>query len=350
MAHERAGTLVLVNSPQNSKYPNLPETDLLADPIYRGVIRRFDKVLGIGDNQSLAESNQFASVVNSVATHSTFVHNLRQKLEPGRITEGEEKLKLRYVGHSVGEMASLIEAGVSDIDTIAKILRERQRITEQPLASRFRYMFAMVGIDLDRLDKELTPIKEAFGDTIKAALANRNTPSQGVLSVESAEGDGKSLARKFTEILKDFKHPLSEKGPRVIHIEQIKNAFHSFILYQEELIFQPEIDKRITGRNFRVPKPKVIYSPMLPGWIETRQQALFVLRHQLTRPVEFESGMMELLDIPDLVGFVTTDAKDTVTPQMVRDNVKGKAPVLNIFDLNSLKNTVDQSVDLLLTA
>jgi hypothetical protein len=302
--------------------------------------------LGLNEHESLSEERQMASVVMSVAAHTAFVHRLRERVQPGKLTPGDPKFNLKFIGHSVGEMGSFIEAGIMDIPTVAWLLNERQKITEDPVQTGMRFMLAGVGIHVDQLQTGLGQIREAFDGKVRATLANKNTPSQGVLSVEALEGDARSVARRLNELFAAYQHPTSERAPRFIPLP-IKNAFHSIILGPEERLLQMIIDPRLNNRNFKAPEPGIIYSPMLPGWIRSRKQALHVVRHQLTSEVQFSRGVGDIMNIPNVVTFITADIKEEVTPKMVRDNIGDQMPIQNIKSINIKSiQSLEQAVDL----
>ena len=51
--------------------------------------------------------------------------------------------------------------------------------------------------------------------------------------------------------------------------------------------------------------------------------------------------------IPGLRLFVTSDVKEDVSPKIVRDNVNGKVPVLNIRNKATLEDAVETTIKLL---
>lgn len=349
---KKAGLIVLFNSPQNSKDPDLTGTDLLTNHIFRNVVVRFDRALGVEPNQSLAEANQFACVVMSVAAHSAFAYGLKERLQPGQIYPSESIFRLSFVGHSVGEMASLIEAGITDIDKMAWILKERQEITERPFAEGVaRFMLAVVGVDIRKFEKAFKkPIKKEFGKGTRVTLANRNTPSQGVVSVETSEGDPRSVARRLTDLFREFQYSESEKPPRFLHLQNIRNSFHSIILSKEEKMLQRFIAQRLKKEDFSVLKPERVYSPMLGRWIKSDKDAWEVVNRQLTLEVKYSEAIQRLSHEPDLVAFVSADVKEDITPKMLRDNIGDKVPQINIKDMKSLNDAIEQTSELLLAA
>ncbi len=337
-----APVILLINSPQNSKTLELPKIDLLdGNFTYRRIVSAFDEALGVPPADSLSFGRQYASVVHSVASFGAFTDGLRQTQYPGAI---DPPVDFKFMGHSVGEMASFIEAGVLDIPTVAQILFQRQFITERPVEAGIKFMLAAVGLDISRYEAFLAKIKEQFQGKVEAVIANSNTPSEGVLSVKIAddaeEKDVKSLAAKLTSSLGEFKHPLAE-GLRVVRLP-IANAFHSSFMRTEERLFVGQVGPLVREQTRRVIHGTV-YSPMMPGWVKTQKQARDIILHQLTRPVNFVQGIDDVLKIPGLVAMVTADVKD-IMPRMVQDNLTGKAeiPIFNIKNTDTLLKAIGE--------
>lgn len=338
-------TIVLVSSPQTSKSADLGQIDLLEHPVYRNMVRRVDRAVEKEDDWSLSVENQFASVVNSIASHCTFSHELRERVQPGKISPGDLGFKFGYMGHSVGEMAAIVEAGYLYLETMAQILYKRQEITEEPFLYGARFMLAGVGIDPKKFEKALEKrVKDNFGDKVKAAVANKNTPSQVVVSVEAVEGEPSIWAGKFGDIFKDFGHFEAKRPPRFILLP-VKNAFHFWILKPQELLLERAIAP-LLARVERVDKGSLVYSPMLNNWIRSDKDVRNIINHQLTWTVEFSEGVEKLVKDPNLAVFVTGDIGDT-TPKMLRDNLLGRKQVLNVNSLETLNQAVEEAVTIL---
>lgn len=335
-----APVILLISSPQNSKTPQLREIDLLNDFAYGRTANAFGRALGVLPAESLNYNRQCASVVHSVASFGAFATGLREVLYPGSVYPAVD---FKFMGHSVGEMAAFVGAGILDIPTASAILTQRQFITEHTLGAGIKCMFAAVGLDISRYEIFLDKIKEQFQGKVEAVVANFNSPSEGVLSVQVAEDaeekDGKSLAAKLTSSLGEFKHASAEHF-KVICLP-ISNAFHSaFMGAEEEMLIKSE-EPFVRSRIRRV-TPGMIYSPMMPGWVETEEQAIGIILHQLTRPVNFVQAMKDILQIPNLVAIVTADVKD-IMPKMVQNNLTDQTAVslFNIKDKRTLLEAID---------
>lgn len=356
MLAERVGTVVLISSPQNSKNEKLPDTNLLTVPSFRKVVGIFDDSINVGFAGSLNPELQMASVVMSVASHKAFVDSLRDEIYPGSVYS--DSIDFRFVGHSIGEVGSAVLSGALDCHAAGEMLDIRQKITDQPLNSALRFMVAVAGAEISRLEEILPRVIENFEGRIRGVIGNKNTPSQAVLSLELQTDSDPEEARKpknmkplinqLTGLLADARNPKFSMEDFRLTLLRIKGCFHSPFLEAEEGVFIQEVGPKVEAL-LRSPKPDSIYSPMKPGWIGNRQELLNILLHPLTPPVDFIQAMTDIAQIPSLVAIVTADVKD-ITPVMVYDNIRSlrdDIEIFNIKDQASLRS-VTRSVSSLL--
>ncbi len=343
MGKEKGTAILFVCSPQGSKDPSFLTNDLLGDRTFKGVVESWDKALGRDFTGSLDVSSQLASPVWSTASFYTFNSRLREQVAPGQL---DLPVTTYVTGHSVGEMAGFVLAGITDIPTMAKILSERERVTSHPSDAGFRYMMAVIGIDVDNFELPFEKISKVFGHGVKMVSANRNTPRQIVLSIQSDRDQGEVIARELPQILAESKHPSVPK----IKVRDLKmpTAFHSAFLGIEEVLFNQAIKLQLTPDKVKVPARSSFYSSMLGDWVRTRKQALEVISSQLTKQVNFRDAMQELLLQPNLLAIVTADVLD-VTNGLVRDNLttSTQLPIFNIKDEKTMKAAVDGCTDLI---
>jgi malonyl CoA-acyl carrier protein transacylase len=344
---ESVGGILLVSSPQNSKNLDLLENDLWDHPVYKETVQVFDRYVGRGEKGSLHPDRQLASVTHSVASHRTFKHDLVHTIAPGYLGPTSRLFKLYFTGHSIGEFGSFTEAGIMDIPVATQLLLIRENITEQLFGEGLKFMVAAVGLHVDEFQMPFKSLRDAFGNRVRAVLANKNTSTEGVISISAKSGDKEGIVSKMTDVLAEFKHPMS-KGLRLVPLS-IPNAFHSPYLKVEQRLFNAETEEMLNAENFRTSDREIVYSPMLRGWIRTRKQALHVVRNQLTLPVHFREGMINIAaSVPNLQAIVTADILET-TPKMVRRNLEGirDIPVFNIKDQKTLNKTVNEVANIL---
>lgn len=342
MSLENRPKILLIGNPQTSKNASLQGIDLLQVPAFKSVPDEFERVLGMAPQASLHPDRQIASVVMSIGAHRAFVTGLEERVQPGLIEPSRRKFDLVYSGHSVGEMADFVEAGICTIPTMAWMLNERERITQNPIGSGLRQMVAVVGIDADRFEASIDGLRGQLADKVDLFLANVNTNDQVVVGMSVLEGELKAARESLGGFIAELRDPITGQqlfpGAR-LHPLRLPNAFHTAIMALEERMYIGTIGSRLTGENFQTPREGTVYSPTLPGWVETREDVYDVVQHILTKPVKFSRAMRELRRVPNLRAIVTADVLGT-TPDMVRKNIGTDIPILNIKD----KETLDQAV------
>jgi malonyl CoA-acyl carrier protein transacylase len=339
MSKEKLKTIIFINSPQNSKTPDLPQTDLLGNLSFLSVVRAFDSAWKTEkEGDSLEISRQGASVVYSVGASSAFFDGLRQEICPGLIIP-DLPIDVVFAAHSVGENGSEIQGGVTDIPTVAKVLDIREKITENPFDALAKYMVAVLGFDITKSSYALEKINSQSQEGEEVAIANLNTPEEAVFSVQTkGQSEERGFVEKMAGLLEEFKSE-SAKRLRVIKLP-VPNAFHSRFLAAEEALFINAVEPILKNQIGDV-TPGTIYSPMLQGWVENRDQAIDVILHQLTRPVNFVKAMKDLTDGSlDIMAIITADVKD-ITPKMVTNNLGAvKFPILNIKNIQDLDEAI----------
>lgn len=344
---EAPPVILLAGSPQTSRSPELPETDLLAVDTYRGVVNAFDSALGLPENGSLHPDRQIASVVHSVASQKVFLTALNDRLAPGTISLDNRYYYLRYVGHSVGEMSGLVIAGIYDIPAMAWILQERERITEDPARAGFRMMVAATGVDPDKLQEHFGHLKDRLAGTADVFLANINTPKQVVLSLKIMKGKADDIVASLPGHISGLIDPDTDQPlfSRVkVIVLKLSNAFHSAEMKVEEDMLNNVTDSRLGEQYFRSQDKGVIYSPMLDRWINSPDDVIDLMKHQLTKQVKYTNAMKKVAKIPGLRVIVAADIVGT-TPKMIKDNIGDVVPIVNIKDIDSLNQAVETTVE-----
>lgn len=361
MPTEIKPTILLVGNAQTSKSPDLPTSDLLLVPAYKGIVDHFDRESGLSPLGSLGFERQIASMVMSVAAHTAFIDELNNRVNPGLLDPRNRRYDLIFTGHSIGEMGALIEAGVCDISTMARMLKERERITrsplqagmqeiQQPLVGAVRRMLAIVGAHPDEVDAHLGQLAKRFTRPAQIFLANRNTKKQAVVGLEISEGEAENLLENLGTFISELTDPITRRPifPRIkLYDLGLENAFHTALMQYEELLYIRAINSRLTDKNFIPPQERTVYSPTLPGWVSSSslEPTFNVIKHIITQPVQFMEGVEEWKQIPNLIAVVTADVKKTV-PNLLRDNGM-TVPILNIVDRKSLGEAINKAEELI---
>lgn len=108
-----------------------------------------------------------------LATSIAYVHALRDRV-------GGLPVPDFYAGHSMGQYSAMVAAGVIDLATGIRLVRERGR--QMQASAEGGAMAAVIGLPDERL-AELVEAGESAG---QFTVANRNSPGQIVVSGESA--------------------------------------------------------------------------------------------------------------------------------------------------------------------
>jgi malonyl CoA-acyl carrier protein transacylase len=362
MVERRKPIFLLVGNPQMSKDELMQTSDLFEVPSFRKVINRFDRSLGLSTRGSLQYEKQIASVAWSVGVHTAFVEGLSDRLHPGLLDQSNRRFQLMFTGHSVGEMAALIEAGVCDIPTMAWMLTERERITEHPVEAGLREaqysgavvarrMLAIVGMTPQQVEQYGGHMTAKFTEPVKILMANANTPRQAVVAMElleseikKLENEARTVADTLGEAISEIIDPITEQ-PIFSHIKVfdlgLRNAYHTALMQYEGRLYQRVIASKLTSENFHLPQERTVYSPTLPGWLSSSDlgPTYHTVGHILTKPVLFAEAMEEFKTISELVGIITAD-RTKVTRNMIKQNGV-ETPVSNIVDKESLEEAID---------
>lgn len=348
MTSENKPTFLLVGNPQTSKNETLPSIDLLKVRRFRRVVEEVDRTLGFPPQGSLDPDRQIASLVMSVASNRVFVLGLEDKIQPGLLDPGKRKFNLVHTGHSIGEMAALVGAGVCGIPVMARILNEREKITQHPLESGFRQMVAIVGVDPDMLEAQLSGIKSNFAGQANLFMANYNTPRQAVIALEGLTGEAKTALTNLGRFISEIRDPQDTGKPLFPRFKLhplLPNGFHTVIMNIEQVLYMRTIAPWLTEEYFQAPTERTVYSPTLPGWVTDLDSVFDVTNHILTKPVKFSQSIGELNRIPNLAAVITSDVLGT-TPKMVKDNGI-EVPIFNITNIESLNHAIGKSEEII---
>lgn len=190
-----------------------------------------------------------------------------------RVLESEAISPAVVAGHSLGEYAALVAAGVLDLQSTARAVAERGAATHEAAESHPGAMTALVGVSPG--DAAELCSMAGRGDVL--AIANENSASQTVLSgtvaaIERAE----ALART--------------RNVKAVRLK-VEGAFHSPLM-------QPALDRvrrAIAGLEFRGPRFAVI--PNASGRPTTSPHEIRdLLSRQLLSPVRWSRTMKCIAD------------------------------------------------------
>ncbi|MCL4366628.1 acyltransferase domain-containing protein [Patescibacteria group bacterium] len=306
--------LAIVFPPQNGRREGMLENpDTVAGKSYLEVI---DRVRAIVGPETLAS---WQKQVTLVAVSLGLSHTL--------VEEFDNKQPEFVLGHSIGENPALVQRGIIDLEPLAFLVNERERLCREINVNPVgRGMAAVVGVSPEMIIDQL----KQTANSLQVSLANINTPNQTILSGLTAD-----VARFFEEVL------VRNNGRgRLIPLSDITDAFHSPFMLNVEKEFRTLIDT--LKENFTNPDGSMI-SPMrlggqLEGWVKTAADGLDVAYNQLTRTVDYRQAWQNLTN---LRAVVTIDPSARST-RLVRDNIGTKIPILNVGALQNIKPVAQQ--------
>jgi [acyl-carrier-protein] S-malonyltransferase len=176
-------------------------------------------------------------------------------------------------GHSLGEYAALVAAGVVEFATGLRLVIKRSRLMEQATAARAGTMMAILRLAPERV-AELVEMWQARG---VIANANDNAPGQVVISGDTATLEAAAA---------DFK----EAGGRVMPLP-IGGAFHSPLMREAQDAFLPVLDATAFA-DARVP----VVSNVTAQASQHAATLKASLRTQITGSVRWRESMDAMFD------------------------------------------------------
>lgn len=178
-------------------------------------------------------------------------------------------------GHSVGEYAALLAAGVITFEDALKLVSKRGELMFKAGELEAGTMFAVINLDEEKLEtvcKELT--EKGNGNIVVAA--NYNSPGQIVVSGSA-------------EYLRNNANAFKQAGARIVKELQVSGAFHSPLLKPAK----EDLEKAINEIDFKDAKvdvyPNVWAKPIVSG--SKLKQALI---EQLMSPVRWTQTLIEM--------------------------------------------------------
>ncbi len=219
-----------------------------------------------------------------------------------RLLESEAIHPTVVAGHSLGEYAALVAAGVLDLRSTARAVAERGAATHEAAKTYPGAMTALVGVNPEDA-AELCSVA-GRGDVL--AVANENSASQTVLSgtvaaIERAE----ALARS--------------RNVKAVRLN-VEGAFHSPLM-------QPALDRvrrAIAGLEFREPRFAVV--PNASGRPATSPHEIRdLLGRQLMSPVRWSRTMESIAEFS--VDMIIEAGPSDVLTRLARRSIPGARAV-----------------------
>lgn len=174
-------------------------------------------------------------------------------------------------GHSVGEYAALVAAGVFSLEDGARLVQTRGRLMAQSGQIHPGTMAAVLGLERAALEEACA---EAGGIVV---VANDNCPGQLVISGE-------------VEAVKKAGEIAQAKGAKRVLPLNVSGAFHS------PLMLEPAREMGIALRDVMVQPPVVsVYSNVTSWPVEEAAEVHDLLERQLSSPVRWTESVQNMI-------------------------------------------------------
>ena len=220
-------------------------------------------------------------------------------------------------GHSLGEYAALVAAGVLDFERGLPLVLQRGTLMEQSAAGRSGTMLAILGSNPDDVNATIAEWQKQG----VIANANDNAPGQIVIS-----GD--------VETLQAAAPAFRVLGARVMDLP-VGGAFHSLLMADGEAAFAPLLE----AAPFQAGRiPVVSNFTAVPA--STAEDVKAALRRQITGQVRWRESVEAMLAFG--VDTFVEAGPGKVLSGLVQRCTRGRQPVtiLNVEDPASLEKTL----------
>lgn len=299
---------------QGSQYPNMLKDLGQVEPVIADTFREADEVMAPILGKKLTD---FIYVNNDEASLAKAEIELKNTTitQPAVLTTNVAILRLMHkfgfspelvIGHSLGEYAALVAAGVLSFSDALKVVSARGQAMVK-VASVDNGCMAAVSAPLSEVERILQTIQEYV------VLANINSPLQSVLGGSTAGIDA-ALAAFQAAGFQAVKIPVS-------------HAFHTKIVGAASQPLRAVLEKM----SINPPQIPVIANVTGSLYPQNREEILDILAQQVASPVQFVKGMQTLYDNGARI-FLESGPKRVITA-LATDNLKGHEDV-NIIATN----------------
>ncbi|MFB4162627.1 ACP S-malonyltransferase [Alteribacillus sp. JSM 102045] len=232
----------------------------------------------------------------------------------------ENGLKPDYTaGHSLGEYAALVAAGVIPFSDAVKLVRQRGLFMEEAVPSGVGAMAAVMGVEREELQAITDSVSES-GDVVQ--LANLNAPGQIVIS------GAKEGVEKAGELAK-------EKGAKRVIPLQVSGPFHSKLMQPA----QDKLESVLSPVAFHQAEVPVVAN--VNAKEETDPEVLKQqLVDQVTSPVYWEDTIRRLLEL-DVTTFVEAGPGNVLSGLVRRVQRRG-VNVYAVQDIESMEKALEK--------
>ena len=237
----------IVFSGQGSQFPGMGQQLLQAQPSAEAYLDKADEILGFGLKQILLQGSEEELRQTAVTQPAVYVHAIALYLASGATADC-------VAGHSLGEYAALVAAGVLSFEDGLRLVQIRANAMQRACEANPSTMAAILGLDEDIVARVTATITSEI-----VVPANENCPGQIVISgsIQGVELAGQALR---------------EAGAKRVVPLQVGGAFHSPLMQPAK----DELDKAIAAASFQ--KPSIPVYQNLDGKPSTDPEEI---RHKL---------------------------------------------------------------------
>jgi [acyl-carrier-protein] S-malonyltransferase len=309
-------SLALVFSPQGSQAVGMGRDLAAASPAARAVFDEADAALGWpvstltweGPAGRLNDTRQTQPCL--VATSVACLRALDEALA----AQGERLAPARVAGHSVGEYAALVAAGVLSLSDALRLVARRGELMAD--AAIEGGMVAVIGLDRDAV----MGVVEAVGDPDSLVVANDNAPGQVVVS-----GTRAALAAAKGAFV-------AAGAGRVIALN-VSGPFHSPLMAE----VGRSLAEAFGDATWRDARPPVV-SNVTAQPVSEAAEIRALLARQVSSPVEWVRSVRGM--VADGVDTFVELGPGSALSGMVR-RIAPQMRTLNVADQASLAATVE---------
>jgi [acyl-carrier-protein] S-malonyltransferase len=225
------------------------------------VFSRADEVLGIG----ITELCSSGSAEDLRRTEITQPAVLATSLAVFAVLQSAGFRPSAVAGHSLGEYAALVTAGVLDAASAFRLVRVRGQLMAAAGKHADGAMRAVIGLPAEQI--ELLCLSSSGAGVVEAA--NFNEPCQTVISGETA------AIEEVTRLA------MAAGAEHIVHLN-VDAPFHCSLMRGISAEFAGELDA------YRLAEPRLpVFSAVTGDYVRSAAEARWLLRRQLTQPVRW---------------------------------------------------------------
>jgi [acyl-carrier-protein] S-malonyltransferase len=219
-------------------------------------------------------------------------------------------------GHSLGEYAALVAAGVLAFDDGLPLVLQRGEVMEQSAAAQPGTMMAILGSNPEAVNALIAEWQQ------RGVIANANDNAPGQIVISGSVETLQAAAPAFREL-----------GARVMDLP-VGGAFHSPLMLSGERSFSPSLESA-PFKDGRVP----VVSNFTADLSQTSDEVRAALRPQITGQVRWRESVDTMLAF-GVDTFVEVGPGKVLSGLVARCTKGQPVTVLNVQDIASLEKTV----------